>query len=175
MLGPCDALSVWIHETGHQLDSLDILSHTDGWFSGTPQWKEALSKDSCAVDAYANTSPVEDFAQVVVIGAFKYLSGYLPSEETPGCLDNRLNLMLQVYGDAAFAPAANCTFRREDSPLVARAAPPDGQTETPGKPIPIPIGRNGTIANATGFLGTGCQFDLGGYRAEKPINRSLAA
>ncbi len=56
---------VFIHESAH---NFDISKFGDGqWISGWPDWQDAIDKDGCVPDGYAQTNKVEDFAQVVVL------------------------------------------------------------------------------------------------------------
>ncbi|EPS39967.1 hypothetical protein H072_6417 [Dactylellina haptotyla CBS 200.50] len=119
MYGPCNASSVWVHETGHQLDSR-LNSATR--FSATPEWTDALGYDSCVPDNYANTNVLEDFAQVVVIAAFNTLAGYKPPEAFKGCLDHRQGLLEENFRGTHFSYWGTCDNRPDDSPIVSKAS-----------------------------------------------------
>ncbi|KAK6333836.1 hypothetical protein TWF730_004019 [Orbilia blumenaviensis] len=92
--GNCKTPSVWIHETGHQMDAMLKPSDAE---SGSQAWKTALSKDSCVPDSYANVNAIEDFAQVTVIALFKVIRGFIPKPSDPGCFNNQLNRILDKY------------------------------------------------------------------------------
>ncbi|KAF3913461.1 hypothetical protein AA313_de0203720 [Arthrobotrys entomopaga] len=92
--GNCNTPSVWIHETGHQMDAMLKPASAE---SGTQAWKNAISADSCVPDSYANTNDVEDFAQVTVVALYKSLHGSIPTHPHPGCFSHQLNLLLNKY------------------------------------------------------------------------------
>ncbi|KAH7102817.1 hypothetical protein BKA62DRAFT_90806 [Auriculariales sp. MPI-PUGE-AT-0066] len=76
--GKCGS-SVMLHEAGHALD--------DG-FSGSKKFKDALNKDKCVPDSYANTNTAEDFAQLTVMEAYETRFKKLPGH--PSCLHNQM-------------------------------------------------------------------------------------
>ncbi|KAF3920121.1 hypothetical protein AA313_de0202373 [Arthrobotrys entomopaga] len=119
MYGGCAALSVWVHETGHQLDTqLKPLKP----LSGTKEWKQNLSYDSCVPDSYANMNVVEDFAQIVVVAQFNTLAGYKPQENYPGCMDHRHGYLEQRYRALFMEPGGTCGSRPADSKIVSMTA-----------------------------------------------------
>ncbi|KAF3932965.1 hypothetical protein ABW20_dc0102708 [Dactylellina cionopaga] len=115
MFGDCTAVSVWLHETGHQLDSrLNPATR----FSASSEWLQALSEDTCAPDDYANSSTIEDFAQVTVIAQFNTLAGFKPTEAFPGCLDHRHGLLEHDFRADYLEYGGTCGNRPADSEVV---------------------------------------------------------
>ncbi|KAF3201333.1 hypothetical protein TWF679_011393 [Orbilia oligospora] len=116
MFGNCKGLTVWLHETGHQLDARLKPSNR---FSGTTPWLEALERDTCVPDSYANTNTVEDFAQVVVVAQHETLLGYKPEEAFPGCLDQRQGLLEHTFQSDYLEYVGRCSNRPRDSEIVS--------------------------------------------------------
>ncbi|KAK6498799.1 hypothetical protein TWF481_011372 [Arthrobotrys musiformis] len=115
MIGNCKGITVWVHETGHQLDARLNPSKR---FSGTDPWLEALELDTCVPDSYANTNTVEDFAQVVVVAQFNTLLGSIPEEAFPGCLDHRHSLLEDTFRSDYLEYIGHCNNRPADSEIV---------------------------------------------------------
>ncbi|KAF3932656.1 hypothetical protein ABW19_dt0201483 [Dactylella cylindrospora] len=118
MFGPCTGVTVWLHETGHQLDSR--LKPAER-FSGTQEWLEALGADTCVPDSYANTNTVEDFAQVTVVSQYNTLLGFKPTEKYPGCLDHRHGLLEHNFRALYLEYGGSCSSRPADSEIVSTA------------------------------------------------------
>ncbi|KAF8310836.1 hypothetical protein DL93DRAFT_2061751 [Clavulina sp. PMI_390] len=78
--GDCP-VSVFLHESAHHLDQ--------GTSTGTA-FTNAISSSSCVPDAYADTSAVEDFAQVNVVFSYQKLVGALPVDAS--CMQPQLNV-----------------------------------------------------------------------------------
>ncbi|KAK6339297.1 hypothetical protein TWF718_008718 [Orbilia javanica] len=116
MYGNCKALTVWLHETGHQLDARLKPSER---FSGTEPWLKALGNDTCVPDSYANTNTIEDFAQVVVVAQHNTLLGYIPKEAYPGCMENRQGLLEDTFGEDYLEYIGRCSNRPKDSKTVS--------------------------------------------------------
>ncbi|KAK6352468.1 hypothetical protein TWF730_009293 [Orbilia blumenaviensis] len=119
LYGACKSVTVWLHETGHQLDARLEPSKR---FSGTLAWLVALGRDSCVPDSYANTNTVEDFAQVVVVAQYNTLLGYKPKETFPGCLDNRHGLLEHTFRYDYLEYFGSCSNRPADSKIVSMKA-----------------------------------------------------
>ncbi|KAK6523737.1 hypothetical protein TWF281_001709 [Arthrobotrys megalospora] len=119
MYGACKAVTVWVHETGHQLDARLKPAQR---FSGTTPWIQALGFDSCVPDSYANSNTVEDFAQVVVVAQFNTLLGYKPKEAFPGCLDHRHGLLEHTFRYNYLEYIGSCRDRPADSKIVSMKA-----------------------------------------------------
>jgi hypothetical protein len=87
-------VSVFIHESAHSFDKGK---------SDSEEWRNAVAKDSCVPDAYANTNYVENFAQVVVL--WVHLVGKEQDKDLGGtqfaCMKNQLRLM------AKYLPASS--------------------------------------------------------------------
>ncbi|VDC04268.1 unnamed protein product [Peniophora sp. CBMAI 1063] len=78
--GDCSQ-SVFDHESGHSLDQNT---------SPSSEWTNALAASTCVPDAYANTSPAEDFAQVNVCYIYQTRVGALPADAS--CMQAQLNV-----------------------------------------------------------------------------------
>ncbi len=87
-------VTVFIHESAHSFDKGK---------SSSQEWQNAIAKDSCVPDAYANTNYVEDFAQVVVV--WVHLVGKKLDKNFGGtqyaCMKNQLQQM------AKYLPASS--------------------------------------------------------------------
>ncbi|EPS44369.1 hypothetical protein H072_1635 [Dactylellina haptotyla CBS 200.50] len=94
MKGNCNTPSVWIHETGHQMDAMLKPASAE---SRSTAWKNAIKADSCVPDSYANVNEVEDFAQNTVVALFKSIRGSIPKPSKAGCFNNQLNRVLNKY------------------------------------------------------------------------------
>jgi hypothetical protein len=81
-------VTVFIHESAHSFDKGK---------SGSQEWIDAVTKDSCVPDPYANTNYVEDFAQMVV--TWVYIVGKGLDKNLGGnqfsCMKYQLELMAQ--------------------------------------------------------------------------------
>ncbi|EWC47391.1 hypothetical protein DRE_00359 [Drechslerella stenobrocha 248] len=116
MYGPCTALTVWIHEVGHQLDSrLNPVNR----FSASNDWLQALAADSCVPDSYANFNAIEDFAQVAVVSQFNTILGYKPDGQFPGCFDHQHGLLEHNFRANYLEKGGSCDNRPADSPPVS--------------------------------------------------------
>ncbi|CAF2605805.1 unnamed protein product [Rotaria sp. Silwood2] len=82
-------VTVFIHESAHSLDRGSSASNA---------WHQAVSKDSCVPDVYADTSYAECFAQVAVI--WTYLVGTGRSKNFGGsqfvCMKHQLEFMAKI-------------------------------------------------------------------------------
>ncbi|KAJ6258505.1 hypothetical protein Dda_6548 [Drechslerella dactyloides] len=107
--GDCSTPSVWIHETGHQMDAALNLQNDE---SGSEQWMDAVSKDTCVPDDYANTNNIEDFAQVTVTALYQSIRGYIPTSYHPGCFDNQLSRLLRVFRARYMTYSLQCTGKK---------------------------------------------------------------
>ncbi|KAM7222677.1 hypothetical protein V8F06_001864 [Rhypophila decipiens] len=56
------ALTLWVHETGHSIDS-QMGPDKRTWFTGTQPWLTAYNSDSAVSGVYARVSQRENFAQ----------------------------------------------------------------------------------------------------------------
>ena len=74
-------ISVFIHESAHSFDRGK---------SGTNEWHNAVARDSCVPDPYANTNYAEDLAQVAVVWASLIGKAQGPKYV---CMSNQLQLM----------------------------------------------------------------------------------
>ncbi|KAK6337782.1 hypothetical protein TWF696_001262 [Orbilia brochopaga] len=129
--GECTTPSVWIHETGHQMDS---MLNPANYHSGTSQWNDALNQDSCVPDNYANVNKIEDFAQVTVTALYRSIRGYIPRSDHPGCFDHQLGQVLQIYQAGYFAGSNECRGQVPPSPMVSK----DGKSATARIVAPSP-------------------------------------
>ena len=79
-------VTVFIHESAHSFDKGK---------SSSVDWHNAVAKDTCVPDAYANSNYAEDFAQVVVV--WVHLVGKKLDKNLGGaqyaCMKNQLQLM----------------------------------------------------------------------------------
>jgi hypothetical protein len=64
--GNC-AFTVFLHETGHNLDVHAFGAEYTSRFSASQLWLDEFAKDSAVVDSYAQTNQVENLAQGVVV------------------------------------------------------------------------------------------------------------
>jgi len=80
-------LTVLLHEAGHDIDQ--------GETSGD-DWTNAVNADSCATDAYGDTSLQEEFAQINVVSLYIDLFGQAPDGKDTSCIQNQLNVFQSV-------------------------------------------------------------------------------
>ncbi|RVD80389.1 uncharacterized protein DFL_008286 [Arthrobotrys flagrans] len=117
--GNCTTPSVWIHETGHQMDAMLKLNDAE---SGSQAWKTALSEGSCVLDSYVNDNAVEDFAQVTALALFKVIGGFIPKPSDPGCFNHQLNKILDKYKDKYLTYGRVCEGKAPPSKFVKKDA-----------------------------------------------------
>ncbi|KAF3929670.1 hypothetical protein AA313_de0202253 [Arthrobotrys entomopaga] len=116
MQGNCNTQSVWLHETGHQLDARGNGPNT--YFSSTSAWTDALFADTCGADDYGNSDILEEFAQMTVISQSDVLFGVVPQQAYPGCLDNQLAALEGAFKVSRLTYGGTCVDRVPDSPTV---------------------------------------------------------
>ncbi|KAF3923036.1 hypothetical protein ABW20_dc0104409 [Dactylellina cionopaga] len=103
MKGNCNTPSVWIHETGHQMDAM-------------------LKPGNAESDSYANVNAVEDFAQVTVVALYKTIRGTIPKPSTTGCFDRQLNTVLNKYKSKYLTYGGICNGKVPPSKFVKKTA-----------------------------------------------------
>ncbi|KAJ7167665.1 hypothetical protein C8R46DRAFT_898687 [Mycena filopes] len=77
----------WIHESTHAADG--ALGITQGGVNSTA-WAQAVGKDTCVPDTYAQTNLVEDLAQMSVVEVYRLLNNALPPGLSAGCMSHQL-------------------------------------------------------------------------------------
>ncbi|KAI5461905.1 hypothetical protein BGZ63DRAFT_423228 [Mariannaea sp. PMI_226] len=120
--GPCYIPSVFVHEFTHTLDAFandktgaDNNIHV---YSTTSPYRQAIAKDSCVPDSYANTSPQEDYAQVSVLALYEKVNpGGLDPIGPWRCLVNSKNNLDSIIG-SELTPGGTCNRRWADSLIV---------------------------------------------------------
>ncbi|KAK6531680.1 hypothetical protein TWF694_002856 [Orbilia ellipsospora] len=141
--GNCNTPSVWIHETGHQMDAMLKPASAE---SGTQAWKSAISADSCVPDSYANVNDVEDFAQNTVVALYRSIHGSIPTPSHPGCFSHQQTLILNKYKTRYFTYGGMCNGK-----------------VPPSKPVPKSANDAAELAATDGKVVVGpCHFNLTG-------------
>ncbi|KAH8810874.1 hypothetical protein F5884DRAFT_261915 [Xylogone sp. PMI_703] len=124
--GDCYVPSIAIHEMTHTLDAYvnDVTGDgtgqsSNGPFSASSQYKQAVAKDSCVPDPYANTNYQEDYAQVSVLAMYEKVNpGGLDPIGSWRCLVNSKNSLDTTIG-REITPGGKCTRRWADSTIVS--------------------------------------------------------
>ncbi|KAJ6594801.1 hypothetical protein B0H19DRAFT_1225813 [Mycena capillaripes] len=120
------AMDTWVHEAAHAFDYADPSSPK----SGSVNWLNALSEDSCATDDYALTNRVEAFAQTSVMKIYMLLhSGHMPSGFQSACMQNQLGFIAtlpafnpsRLFGNTCHIEDSSRGVRRKTGPLVLDA------------------------------------------------------
>ncbi|UJR24741.1 hypothetical protein I4U23_006115 [Adineta vaga] len=90
-------VSVFIHESAHSMDRGK---------SASGEWRDAVSRDSCVPDAYANSNYADNFAQVVVL--WVHLVGTRRDKDFGGtqfaCMRNQLHQMAKYLPADSIKP-----------------------------------------------------------------------
>ncbi|KAJ7584061.1 hypothetical protein C8J56DRAFT_952527 [Mycena floridula] len=150
----------WIHEATHAADgSLGITADSVGG-----AWAQALAKDTCVPDTYAQSNAVEDLAQMSVVKIYMLLNnGQLPPGFEAACMTNQLAVLdgLALYDSGtmlgktcAFEPAAhhdlapslfstNSSSGSSPSTPSTNSGSPTSESTSPS--VPNPTSSNGAI------------------------------
>ncbi|KAK0116369.1 hypothetical protein ONS95_013389 [Cadophora gregata] len=114
------SIGVFQHEIGHAVDF-----YKNGFqASGRTEWLDALRKDTCVTDNYANSNAVEAFAQIGVVSLFQNVNpgGLDPAFGwTWHCFLNQITTYNQFQGDS-MTPGGVCTRRWSDSAIISTGA-----------------------------------------------------
>jgi hypothetical protein len=90
-------VSVFIHESAHSMDRGK---------SGSSKWRDAVARDACVPDTYANSNYADNFAQVVVL--WVHLVGKGRDKDFGGnqfaCMRNQLQQMARYLPAASLKP-----------------------------------------------------------------------
>ncbi|CAF1609540.1 unnamed protein product [Adineta ricciae] len=90
-------VSVFIHESAHSMDRGK---------SASGEWRDAVARDSCVPDAYANSNYADNFAQVTVL--WVHLVGTGRDKDFGGtqfaCMRNQLHQMAKYLPAASIQP-----------------------------------------------------------------------
>lgn len=134
--GDCP-VSVFLHESGHAID--------DNFSAGQP-WVDAINNDTCVPDGYANTNPVEDFAQVMVMYTYEKQFGPVPGDRS--CLQHQWDLIVPDTRINEAQETKTCVKDKRDTltndkyPTPAETTvappPPPPSTSTSSDPAPTP-------------------------------------
>ncbi|KAK6542272.1 hypothetical protein TWF694_006232 [Orbilia ellipsospora] len=116
MQGNCNTESIWLHETGHQLDARGLGNGVG--FSTSPAWINALYADSCAADDYGNTALWEEFAQMTVVAQSDTIYNVVPQQAIPGCFNNQLAALEGAFKASHLTYGGTCISRIPSSPSV---------------------------------------------------------
>ncbi|EPS39631.1 hypothetical protein H072_6563 [Dactylellina haptotyla CBS 200.50] len=116
MQGNCNTQSVWLHETGHQLDARGL--GTGVGFSTSQIFTDALWNDTCVADDYGNTAPWEEFAQMTVVSQSHAIYGYIQQQQYPGCFDYQLAALENAFKLSYLTYGGTCTTRIPPTPPV---------------------------------------------------------
>ncbi|KAM3475799.1 hypothetical protein MY5147_003551 [Beauveria neobassiana] len=125
MNGDCE-ITVFIHETGHSLDSHAFDPKHGVPFSSSPVWKDAYDKDTAVTDDYAQTSQQENFAQETVVAVYNKNvnkggggGGIGKIQPNAQAIRNAYTTLEKYIGDIII-PGGECTHRLENSPAVPK-------------------------------------------------------
>ncbi|OBT83639.1 hypothetical protein VE02_08043 [Pseudogymnoascus sp. 03VT05] len=131
--GNTASISVFQHEVGH---AVDAYNNADGTSSSKPIFAEALKKDSCVPDAYANTNKVEDWTQVSVLLMYdKVVPGGLNTIGANwACLGAQLVAVANRQG-AAMNLGGKCTKRLPYGKVISMG----GATARGESAVDIPV------------------------------------
>ncbi len=90
-------VSVFIHESAHSMDRGKSASN---------EWRQAVARDSCVPDSYANSNFADNFAQVVVL--WVHLVGVGRDKDFGGnqfaCMRNQLHEIAKHLPAATIKP-----------------------------------------------------------------------
>jgi hypothetical protein len=90
-------VSVFIHESAHSMDRGK---------SASSEWRDAVARDSCVPDSYANSNFADNFAQVVVL--WVHLVGKGRDQDYGGnqfaCMRNQLHQMAKYLPASTIKP-----------------------------------------------------------------------
>lgn len=102
------ALSVYIHEVDHTLDSWFAGSNGRAYSITGDEWARAIAADSCVTDDYGRTSFVEDFAQCGVMATYD-LNVASINNFPVSCMRNQFDLCKQkLSGALKYNPSDKC-------------------------------------------------------------------
>lgn len=104
-----DAASVFLHETGHNLD-LWVGGEGKEPHSFTQEWRDVVARDSCVPDYYALSSYTEDYAQVAVMAAFDVNIGSIWQYKI-GCMANQMGRGLEQLWSVLHNDDRKCNRR----------------------------------------------------------------
>ncbi|KAK6342256.1 hypothetical protein TWF730_001733 [Orbilia blumenaviensis] len=116
MQGNCNTQSVWLHETGHQLDARGLGNGIG--FSTSSTFINALWNDTCVADDYGNTALWEEFAQMTVVSQSHTIYGYIQQQQYPGCFDSQLNALETAFKTSHLTYGGTCNSRIPSTPTV---------------------------------------------------------
>ncbi|OAA40087.1 hypothetical protein BBO_06145 [Beauveria brongniartii RCEF 3172] len=121
MNGDCE-ITVFIHETGHSLDSHAFDPKYGVPFSNGRAWMDAYGKDTAVTDDYGQTSQQENFAQEMVVSVYdKNVKGGIGKiQPNARAIYNAYTTLEKYIGDIII-PGGECTHRLENSPAVPKA------------------------------------------------------
>ncbi|KAJ4147525.1 hypothetical protein LMH87_002037 [Akanthomyces muscarius] len=115
-------ITVFIHETGHSLDSHAFDPKLGAPFSNGKAWTDAYNKDSAVTDDYAQTSQQENFAQETVVSVYdKNVKGGIGKIQPNAQAIRNAYTTLEKYIGNIIIPGGVCTHRLENSPSVPKA------------------------------------------------------
>ncbi|OAA60014.1 Metallopeptidase, catalytic domain protein [Cordyceps fumosorosea ARSEF 2679] len=147
MNGDCE-ITVFIHETGHSLDSHAFDPKLGVPFSNGKAWTDAYHKDTAVTDDYGRTSQQENFAQETVVSVYdKNVEGGIGKIQPNAQAIRNAYTTLETYIGNIIIPGGECTHRLENSPSVPKAdsartrlvarAEPVGEGLTRIEPVPF--------------------------------------
>ncbi|ATY62579.1 catalytic domain [Cordyceps militaris] len=121
MNGDCE-ITVFIHETGHSLDSHAFDPVYGVPFSNGKAWLDAYGRDSAVTDDYGRTSQQENFAQEMVVSVYdrNVKGGIGKIQPNAQAIRNAYTTLEKYIGDIII-PGGKCTHRLENSPAVPKA------------------------------------------------------
>lgn len=120
MNGDCE-ITVFIHETGHSLDSHAFDPKYGAPFSNGQAWTDAYNKDSAVTDDYAQSSQQENFAQETVVSVYdKNVPGGIEKIQPNAQAIHNAYTTLESYIGDIIIPGGECTHRLENSPAVPK-------------------------------------------------------
>ncbi|KAM3497257.1 hypothetical protein MY10362_009389 [Beauveria mimosiformis] len=121
MNGDCE-ITVFIHETGHSLDSHAFDPSYGVPFSNGRAWMDAYAKDTAVTDGYGQTSQQENFAQETVVSVYdKNVKGGIGKIQPNARAIRNAYTTLEKYIGDIIIPGGECTHRLENSPAVPKA------------------------------------------------------
>ena len=119
--GDCD-ITVFIHETGHSLDSHGFDSSYGVPFSTGKVWVDNYNLDSAVTDSYAQSSQQENFAQETVVSLYdKVVSGGIGTIQPNWQAIFHQYATLQGYAGDKIIPGGSCTNRLANSEPVTQS------------------------------------------------------
>ncbi|KAI9775075.1 MAG: hypothetical protein M1839_001467 [Geoglossum umbratile] len=129
-------ISLFVHETGHSLDSHAYDPKVTPFHDSAP-WLEAFNEDSSVSDDYARTNQAENVAQETVISLFdKVVPGGIGTIQPNWRAIFHQYATLQFYLGKTLLPGGTCSNRLGNSPPVPKSASVEDSARLPTSPKP---------------------------------------